>query len=209
MNTVSRVARRLRYGHPIVVVSGLPRSGTSVAMRMLEAGGVPLLVDGLRSADISNPHGYYEYEPVKDLENSGDAPWLKDARGKAVKIISFLLTWLPEDYDYRVIFMRRNLDEVLRSQNTMLDHRGEGVNAAADQQVRDVYESHLARVDQFLRRRACFSVLSLEYSTLVADPAESAARITDLVGRPLAVERMAAAVDPALYRNRKAHATAL
>src|SRR5438105_9566801 len=93
-------------GRPIVVVSGLPRSGTSMAMRMLEAGGVPLLTDRQRPADEDNPHGYYEYEPVKTLAEQRDLAWLKQAEGRAVKIVSSLLTWLPEGHRYRVIFMR-------------------------------------------------------------------------------------------------------
>src|SRR5213593_4363024 len=136
MGSFDHVVRRLRYGKPIVVVSGLPRSGTSMAMKMLEAGGMPILADGIRTPDISNPKGYYEFEPVKGLDKGGDVAWLAEARGKAVKIISFLLTWLPEHYDYRVIFMQRDLREVLASQNAMLAHRGEPSGSAADEQMR-------------------------------------------------------------------------
>ena len=115
--------RRLRRGRPIVVVSGLPRSGTSMAMKMIEAGGLPVVTDGLRHADASNPNGYYEFEHVKNLDKAGDLSWLAEARGKAVKIISFLITYLPEAYDYRVVFMQRDLSEVIASQNRMLDAR--------------------------------------------------------------------------------------
>ena len=107
MGVFDGVLRRVRRGKPIVVVSGLPRSGTSMAMKMLEAGGLPILTDGIRAADISNPKGYYEYEPVKQLDKGGEPVWLADARGQAVKIISFLLTYLPETYDYQVIFMQQ------------------------------------------------------------------------------------------------------
>ena len=96
-----------------------------MAMRMLEAGGVPILTDGVRTADDSNPRGYYEFEPVKGLDKPGDHTWLTGARGKAVKVISFLLKDLPDDNFYQVIFMRRHLDEVIDSQNKMLDRRGE------------------------------------------------------------------------------------
>ena len=105
--------RRLRRGAPVIVVSGLPRSGTSMAMRMLQAGGVPILTDGLRQPDACNPNGYYELERVKELDKGHDAGWLGEARGQALKIISFLLTYLPETYDYQVIFMRRDLDEIV------------------------------------------------------------------------------------------------
>ena len=97
--------RRLRYGRPIVVVSGLPRSGTSMAMKMLEAGGLPVVTDGLRAADEDNPKGYYEDERVKDLHQAADKGWLRNARGRVVKIISFLLKSLPADNNYQVVFM--------------------------------------------------------------------------------------------------------
>ena len=99
MMFLQRAVRRARYGRPIVVVSGLPRSGTSMAMKMLHAGGLEVVTDGIRAADESNPKGYYELEAVKGLDKKVDTAWLKDARGKAVKIISFLLTWLPEHHD--------------------------------------------------------------------------------------------------------------
>ena len=119
------LVRRLRYGPPIVVVSGLPRSGTSMAMKMLEAGGLAVVTDNVRAADDDNPRGYYEDERVKDLARDANRAWLRDARGKAIKIISFLLKDLPPDNNYKVLFMERDLGEVLASQQKMLDHRGE------------------------------------------------------------------------------------
>ena len=116
----SWLARR-RYGAPVYVVSGLPRSGTSMMMRMLEAGGIEPFTDGARVADVDNPEGYYEYERVKHLERDPDRSWVRQARGRSLKVISFLLRHLPDDNDYLVIYMRRNLDEVLRSQDKMLD----------------------------------------------------------------------------------------
>lgn len=193
--------RRLRRGQPIVVVSGLPRSGTSMAMRMLEAGGLPVFTDGLRQADPSNPHGYYELERVKELDKGGDVSWLADARGKAVKIISFLLTHAPETYDYQVIFMRRDLDEIVASQNRMLETRGEA-RGADDARLKALYVDHLAQVDRFLSRRGCFSRLDVDYAKVLAGAAEEAARVNAFLGGRLAEERMAAAVDEALYRNR-------
>src|SRR5688572_29274329 len=97
--------RRWRYGQPIVVVSGLPRSGTSMAMKMLEAGGLVVVTDNVRTADDDNPRGYYEDERVKDLARDANRTWLRDARGKAIKIISFLLKDLPPDNNYKVLFM--------------------------------------------------------------------------------------------------------
>jgi hypothetical protein len=199
----TRIVRRLRYGKPIVVVSGLPRSGTSVAMRMLEAGGVPILTDGIRTADISNPNGYYEFEPVKELDKGGDVSWLPGARGKAVKIISFLLTFLPETYDYRVIFMRRDLDEALASQEEMLRRRNEPTEPGDTARMRRAYEDHLARVTRLMASRSCFVPLILDYPDVVAHPRETAARIATFVGGSLDVDRMTTVADPALYRNRR------
>ena len=102
-----------------------------MTMRMLEAGGMPVVTDGVRVADDSNPNGYYELEQVKTLSTGGDTAWLARARGQAVKVISFLLTYLPESYDYQVIFMRRDLNEIVASQNKMLDARGESRGAPA------------------------------------------------------------------------------
>jgi hypothetical protein len=193
--------RRLRRGRPIVVVSGLPRSGTSMAMRMLEAGGLPLLTDGVRTADLSNPNGYYEFEAVKDLDKPGDHAWLPAARGKGVKIISLLLTHLPEAYDYQVIFMQRALDEILASQDKMLEARGE-VKGAADDRMRSLYTEHLARVDRFLAQRSCFATIRLPYTGVLADPKDAAARVNAFLGGHLDEARMAAVADAGLYRNR-------
>jgi len=205
MASFDQMVRRLRYGKPIVVVSGLPRSGTSMAMKMLEAGGLPILADGIRTADISNPKGYYEFEPVKELDKGGDVTWLAEARGKAVKIISFLLTWLPERYDYRVIFMQRDLREAIASQNAMLAHRGEtpAPGSASDDQIRKMYEDHLQKVTRFMANRPCFSSLTVGYREVVENPRDAAGRIDAFLGGTLDVERMAAVADPSLYRNRR------
>jgi hypothetical protein len=195
--------RRLRYGRPIVVVSGLPRSGTSMAMKMLEAGGIPLLSDGIRTADESNPGGYFEFEPVKELHKQGDTSWLADARGKAVKIVSFMLTWLPETYDYNVIFMRRDLSEVVASEIKMLLGGGELPEPDREQATRRVYEEHLEKVARFLSQRRCFSSLTIEYRDALERPEEEARRISDFLGVTLDVQNMARVVDPRLYRNRR------
>jgi hypothetical protein len=200
---VERVSRRLRFGAPITVVSGLPRSGTSMAMRMLEAGGVPILTDGIRTADDDNPNGYFEFEAVKRLERNLDAAWLRDARGRAVKIISLLLTWLPETYDYRVVFMQRDLDEVIASQRKMLIRRGEpggDLDAAA---MRERYAGHLAAVQRFLASRRCFRSLSVGYREVLEHPDVEAGRINDFIGGHLDVDRMAAVADRQLHRNRR------
>jgi hypothetical protein len=195
--------RRLRYGRPIVVVSGLPRSGTSMAMRMLEAGGVEVLTDHVRPADAANPHGYYELEAVKGLDKDPDAAWLAAARGKAVKIVSHLITWLPEAYNYQVIFLERSLHDVIASQNRMLVDRWHGGEATADDRTMAEYERHLARTLRFLQARRCFTVLRVQYEDAVSKPRETAQRVADFLGRRMDVDAMAAVVDPALHRHRQ------
>ena len=200
--TVGHLLRRWRYGRPIVVVSGLPRSGTSMMMRMLEAGGVVPLQDGVRAADDSNPKGYFEFEPVKGLDKDGDLSWLPAARGKAVKIISFLLTWLPEDHNYLVIFMQRHADEIIASQHAMLTARGEAVAENDAARSRELFRTHLAQVERFMAGRACFRVLPVHYHEVVAAPAAAAAQVAAFLGRPLDTAAMARSVERQLYRNR-------
>lgn len=195
-----RFWRRLRYGKPIVVVSGLPRSGTSMAMRMLEAGGLKIVTDGEREADVDNPRGYYEDERVKDLASSGDKAWLRGARGRAVKVISFLLKDLPPDLNYRVVLMRRDLSEVLASQRKMLERRGEN-HETPDERMMELWQDQMWRVDYLLRRAPQFEWVDLDYRETLRNPAAAAARIAEMV--PGLDERaMALVVDPTLYRNR-------
>ena len=194
---VSRLWRRT----PIIVVSGLPRSGTSMMMRMLAAGGVPILSDAIRSADESNPVGYFEFEPVKDLAKGAPSAWLDEARGKAVKIIAFLLTWLPETHEYRVLFMRRDLGEIVASQREMLARRGEP-SASDDEHLPGIYAEHLETIARFLSRRKCFSTLDVDYRSVISHPEEEARRIAAFLRRDLDIAAMAAAVDSRLYRQR-------
>lgn len=200
--STNRVWRRLRYGKPIVVVSGLPRSGTSMAMKMLAAGGMPILTDGIRGADESNPKGYYEFEAVKDLHTQPNAAWLADARGKAVKIVSFLLTWLPETHDYRVIFMQRDLREVVASETAMLLKRGALTEPPDEQRTLAVYQQHLDKVHRFLSTRRCFETITVSYRDALENPRHAAHRMREFVGPPLDLDEMARVADPTLYRNR-------
>src|SRR4030095_1999318 len=166
---LSKMIRRFRYGAPVVIVSGLPRSGTSMAMKMLDAAGVPLMVDGIRTADEDNPQGYYELEHVKTLDKGGDKGWVRDARGKAVKIISFLLKDLPPEYNYKIIFMNRDLPEALASQSKMLQRRGES-SSTEDQRMTEIYEKHLRKTRELLSTSPQFEVLDLQYKQVVENP---------------------------------------
>ncbi|MGH9381384.1 MAG: sulfotransferase domain-containing protein [Thermoanaerobaculia bacterium] len=201
MSAIRRLWWRGLYGPPIVVVSGLPRSGTSMAMRMLKAGGIPTVEDGQRGADIDNPLGYFEHERVMRLAEETDRAWLKRARGKAVKIISYLLKELPRHNNYRVILLEREIGEVLASQAKMLERRGE-VNPVDDDKMAANYESLVWRVNYLLKRSPHLETLRLRYADVVADPHGEARRINDFLGGGLDVAAMAAVVDPNLYRNR-------
>ena len=199
--SLQQAIRRWRYGPSIVVVSGLPRSGTSMAMRMLQAGGMPLVVDGVRTADEDNPVGYFEVERVKDLGSETDRTWLRGARGKAIKVVSSLLEHLPEDNNYAVLFLNRNLQEVLLSQAKMLERRGE-TSATSDERMLELFQAHLLRVKAMLGTRPCFRLCELEYQQVVAAPRAEAERIRTFLTRPLDVDAMARAVDPSLHHNR-------
>lgn len=196
----ARLWRRLRYGRPIVVVSGLPRSGTSMAMKMLEAGGMQITTDGEREADVDNPRGYYEDERVKDLARSDDKAWLRASRGRAVKVISFLLKDLPPDLNYTVILMRRDLNEVLASQRKMLDRRGE-TDDTPDERMLELWRDQMWRVNYLLRHAPQFDWVEIDYREALRDPKEAATRIAGLVDG-LDQQAMAGVVDPTLYRNR-------
>lgn len=181
------------------VVSGLPRSGTSMMMRMLEAGGLLPVTDGLRAADEDNPRGYYELERAKLIKH--DRAWLEDCRGKAVKLITELLRDLPDDRPYKIVFMRRDLEEVLRSQKAMLARRGEP-NSMDDGEMRRILMVHVADIEGFLRDRPRTEVLYVSYNRVLADPRGQAARLSAFLGGALDVERLVAAVEPTLYRQR-------
>jgi len=194
--------RRLRFGAPVVVVSGLPRSGTSMAMRMLAAGGMPVVEDGVRGADEDNPQGYFEDQRVTNLARDVDREWVREARGKAIKIISWLLEYLPESNNYQVLFMSRDLEEVLKSQAKMLERRGES-NSTEDARMRASLEQSVKQARALLRARPGCEVCDLDYRAVLADPPAVARRIQAFLGRRLDIDRMAAAVDPSLYRNRR------
>jgi hypothetical protein len=186
----------------VTVVSGLPRSGTSMMMKMLDAGGLPPLTDNERTADDDNPKGYYEFERVKKLP--GDTAWLPLAAGKAVKIISMLLTQLPATYRYRVLFMRRHTEEILASQRQMLIRRGEATDKVADDELARMYADHLKQIEQWLEAQSNFEVLYVQYDEVLRDPSSWSTRINAFLDHQLDETKMAAVVDPELYRQRAA-----
>ena len=193
--------RQLAATSPVVIVSGLPRSGTSMMMKVLEAGGLPVLIDGLRAADPDNPEGYYEFERVKELDK-GDTAWLADTQGKAVKVISALLEYLPADYQYRVIFMHRNIEEVLNSQRKMLVRRSEDTEAVDDAEMADLFAKHVAKVKEWLREQPNFAVLDIDYNDMIQTPESYIRMINQFVDNTLDEQAMAKMINPKLYRNR-------
>lgn len=185
----------------VIVVSGLPRSGTSMMMKMLEAGGLPVLVDHLRVADDDNPKGYYEYERVKQLDK-GDVAWLPEAQGKVVKIISMLLPYLPSDYHYKVIFMRREISEILASQRKMLVNRGMPTDATSEAELERSFQKHLMQIQNWLQSQPNVETLYLVYHELLKTPAQVVPQVNQFLGNGLDVKRMSEVIDPQLYRNR-------
>jgi hypothetical protein len=187
---------------PIVtVVSGLPRSGTSMMMKMLEAGGILPLTDEIRDADKDNPKGYYEFERVKKLDE-GDTAWLEEAQGKSVKVISALLKHLPEGYTYKVIFMQRTMEEILASQRQMLIRRGEPTDAVSDEDLMELFSKHLAQIQAWIDEQPNVEAIYVSYNETMENPCEQAERVNHFLGDGLDVDNMVAVVDQALYRQR-------
>lgn len=189
-----------KNNEPIVVVSGLPRSGTSLMMQMLDAGGLPPLTDHERSADEDNPKGYYEFEQAKALKD-GNAKWVAQAQGNAVKIISALLEYLPANQRYKVIFMRREISEILASQRKMLERRGER-STVDDEQMSHMYRRHLSSVEAWLAAQEHIDTLYINYAQLLDDPTVQIQRLLTFLGLPLDAQAMQAVPDKRLYRNR-------
>ena len=198
---IQRLLQRFRYGEEIVIVSGLPRSGTSMLMKMLEAGGLDIMTDNERTSDEDNPKGYYEFARVKDLENDSDLSWVREGRGKCLKVISHLLKPLPANNFYRVILLRRNLDEILASQNIMLERRG-NENPIEDEKAKELYRKHMIDTKVYVRRSPNFALLEIQYGDIVRRPEQCAAEISEFLNSPLDTLAMANVVDPDLYRNR-------
>ncbi len=183
----------------IIIVSGLPRSGTSLMMQMLDRGGIEVVTDNIRTADTDNPRGYYEYELVKKIKQ--DVSWLPATRGKAFKMISQLLYDLPASETYRIIFMERDLEETLDSQEKMLARLGQA--AAPRDKIKAAFTAHLTGLHQWLGRQANVQLLRVGYGDLVEAPAAQVPLVSEFLGGDLDVDGMLQTVDPALYRNRK------
>ena len=185
----------------IPIVSGLPRSGTSLMMSMLAAGGLAVMTDHLRIADDDNPVGYFELEDVKKLIN-GEHSWLAQSNGKAVKVISTLLPYLPDGYHYRIIFMRRPMEEVLASQRKMLINRGENPDKVSDDQMAEMFKGNLQQSERWMNSQSYATRIDINYRQLVTHPRPLVAEINTFLGGGLDEDKMLGVIDPSLYRQR-------
>jgi hypothetical protein len=188
----------------ITIVSGLPRCGTSMMMQLLHAGGLPALTDHERKPDEDNPRGYFELEKVKKIRQ--DTSWLNEAEGKVFKMVSVLLFELPKDHDYRIIFMTRDLDEILASQGRMLTRMGKQNQPGkrSDQEMKQFFDLHLKEIQSWLAAQKNMNVLYCSYNDVMSDPAGHIGKIRQFLGVPLDAEKMKQSIDGTLYRNRAA-----
>jgi hypothetical protein len=196
----SSSSKKASKKQPIIIVSGLPRSGTSMMMRMLAEGGVPVITDELRRADSDNPNGYFELETVRQM-SEGNVGWLENAGGKAVKIISALLEYLPSNYFYKIIFLEREIQEILASQHKMLANRNEHPTAD-DPEIERQIRQHLSVMKPWLIRQPNIEVLYVSYNSLMTKPEPFCEQVSEFLDLPLNQARMLAVPDAHLYRNR-------
>lgn len=186
----------------IYIVSGLPRSGTSMMMKMLEAGGLSPLTDNIRTADDDNLQGYYEFERVKAMKD-GDTNWVGDAQGKVVKVISALLEHLPSAYSYRIIFMEREMMEILASQRKMLERRGKPGNPAEDGKFAEMYSRHLEKVKTWLAGQGNMKVLYVHYNEMLKTPDLLADEVSKFLETSMDVKAMSGVPQAQYYRQRR------
>lgn len=185
-----------QLGKTIIIVSGIPRSGTSMAMQILEAGGVPIFTDKKRKPDENNPKGYYEVEAVKRLDK--DNSIIKKTKGKAVKVISHLLPYLPEKFEYKLIFMKRNIDEVIRSQQKML---GKDPNDYP-QELKDIFKKDISNSKSWAKSQENVDFINVDFSKMIKNPNEEIEKIIEFLGLELDKNAMVSVVDPSLYRSK-------
>lgn len=183
-----------------IIVTGVPRSGTSLMMQILGHAGVPLLIDEDRPADASNPRGYFEYAPARGTLR--DASWIDQAAGRAVKVVHALLAALPRDRRYRVLAMRRHIREVVASQNAMLARLGRAETPIPDARLGEILEEQYEAARRLLQEEACFDWIEIEHASLLGDPASEIARMIHFLGLEARVDDLAPCVDPALHRSR-------
>ena len=197
----SFIKRKMKKSSFITVVSGLPRSGTSMMMSALKNGGMPLMIDNIRKADANNPKGYFEFEGVKKLSKM-DNDWLDSAQGKAVKIISPLLTQLPDRYKYKIIFLERDMDEILASQRQMLERLNPtGVDNHPDDDLRRSYIEHLIDISSWMGDQDWLQTLYVSYNDILQQPEVEFRKVAVFLEHRVEPDLMVQVVDPELYRE--------
>jgi len=184
----------------IIIVSGLPRSGTSMMMQMLDAMNIPLFTDQKRVQDESNPNGYYEHEIVKNLQN--DSSWLPAVKGKAVKILSHLLIHLPADYQYKIIFMKRNLDEIIKSQNKMLMLNDPDFMPEDDMILKNIFEKNLKETDIWAAKNSNVDLQYFSYADIINNPVEMIEKLSYFLNLEVNGKEIARIVNKDFYRSR-------
>jgi hypothetical protein len=186
-----------------IIVTGLPRSGTSMMMSILEAGGIELIVDEIRLPDEDNPKGYYEFEKVKDIKSYEH--WINDSKGKAVKIVTKHLDNLPTKNRYKIIYMKRDMSEIITSQNKMLKRSGKNIRNVDDKKLAEIFNKHLKLVDQALKEKDNMEVLQVHYNRIIDYPEDEIKRVAEFleINKMSSISNMVNKVDSGLYRNRK------
>ena len=195
VNLVDKGTHKYRENQ-IVLVSGLPRSGTSLMMQMLSKGGMDTLIDDLREADISNPKGYFEYEPVMKLHKNND--WLGTAQNKVVKIVAPLLKHLDPQYRYKIIFMKRDLGEIIKSQQIMTGKHDDVMPVT----LFNSYVRLLQNIESWKEQEPHIDMVYVDYKDILENTNETLEKLLPFIGVPLEKEAMANCIDPTLYRNR-------
>jgi predicted AlkP superfamily phosphohydrolase/phosphomutase/tetratricopeptide (TPR) repeat protein len=184
----------------LLIVSGLPRSGTSLMMQMLRAGGIEPMTDAKRAADEDNPEGYWEWEAIKKLPQ--DPRLIEQAEGKSVKVISALLPSLPGKHRYTIIYMVRPTEQVVDSQWAMLARQCTQPKSEK-QHLIEVQEHHSRQIREVLKKSDRVRLLEVSYPELVADPEPVIARLAELLSERFRPgPAVAACVQPKLFRNR-------
>ncbi len=180
----------------LVIVSGIPRSGTSLLMQMLNNGGMEILADDIRKPDESNPKGYLELEAIKKLAQ--DNSCLKNQTGKAVKVISHLLKYLPEEQKYKIIFMNRDMNEIIKSQQKMLNKNEKKYS----KELIKAFLKELKHVKQWVKEQPHKEMINLHYKKIIKHPMKAIDKIIQFLGIPLDKEAMRDSIDPRLYRSK-------
>lgn len=193
--------KKALFENQIIIVSGLPRSGTSMMMNILNSGGVPALIDNIRKSDKDNPKGYWEFESVKNLIN-GEYSWLDQSKGKCVKVISYLLTYLPENYSYKVIFLERDLSEILKSQQIMMTQNQNMISNQDDEKISTIFKKHLESAKDFLQSNRQFETYYANYNKILDSPKKEIEKLNQFLNGRLDASKTMDVIDRTLYRNR-------